>query len=689
MRKIPFFISLLIFLSMLISFSFAEDKPDSSYIVPEKLTPEEMEGGPTLSESHVYPGWGQACTNFTYRVIYTDEEGREPEYMRIRLNNEWYDMNKQSGTPETGELYTYNYIPNSGKSNFYYFEASNGIGKARDGIIDSPDQGPMIYSEKFDNNEIILLDKEGNELWTYPTGYDAVADVAISKNGEYAAAVTTTTIYLFSVESGELLWKFCKNCEELSISTANYQGVAISENGDYIAGSVNGKLYFFEKDSNESLWNKDIESNPIGIDMSDDGEYIAAGIANAGANGDKIFFFNKEGEKLWEYKAEHPDYIQTGNFYRPDMTPDGEYVAVSTGCPDRRAYLFDKSGELIFRTEMLTEDSPVHKSAISDSGNLIAYSLDHMQGKPILYLFNKEGNVVWSFSSSEDGTARAVSISSDGTYIAIGTSVGHIYLFNKNSNIPLWKYTAYGTSTGFSSIGDVKLSSNGDFLVAVGTPKKVYFFEKESNEPLWIYNANTWVDSVDFNDEYIIAGTGLMEYLFEGNDVSTDEVVCKEIIQPPPMQETMYYDDGGIEGTAECGNSKCEPDFGETHETCPLDCMSNNDMDPDDLNGLGDEDICENGICEDDFNGEVFCGNGLCDKPSEDYINCPQDCPEPEEDLDVLDNQTGEADDGEDLIGGEAEVEEQDDFVFLIGAGVLIIVILIIGWKFLFKKGKK
>ena len=46
-------------------------------------------------------------------------------------------MQKQSGEDYTkGVMYNYNVIPDSGKQLFYYYEASNGVGKARDAIID-------------------------------------------------------------------------------------------------------------------------------------------------------------------------------------------------------------------------------------------------------------------------------------------------------------------------------------------------------------------------------------------------------------------------------------------------------------------------------------------------------------------------------------------------------------------------
>ncbi len=591
-------IILILILICLSSFVLAEDKPSYSYEIPEKLTAAEKADAPEL-RGNIYPMWGVPCMNFTYYAVYQDSKGREPEYIRINLNNKWIDLKKRSGNPKSGATYVHHYVPTSGNTNFYYFEASNGAGKARASMIDSPDNGPVIFSEKFDNNQIILLDKDGKEIWTYDTGRDWVEGVAVSKDGNYIAAATNFYVYLFSKDSNKPLWKFCKTCKLPEYVSGNFAGVAISADGEYIAASLQSQLYFFERKSNEPLWTVNIESGAIGVDMSDDVGVIAVGVANAGDKGDKIFLFDKEGNTLGEYTAEHPGYKQTGNFYQPDVTPDGSYIAVSTGCPDRRAYLFSGEGNLLFRSEMLTTDTPVHKSAISDDGSLIAYSADHNQGKEIVFLFDNKGKKLWSFSSEEDAVARAVSISGDGNYVAAGTTAGHIYLFSKNNNKPLWKFT---DSAFFSQFGDIKLNSDGSLLAAAGTTKKIYLFSKNSNKPLWEYTANTWLTKLDFNGEYIVAGTGPREYFFEGNSVSSDEIKCKEILQSELFE--VYY--GGL--TEElpriiCGDGVCEPP--ETEDICCEDCKAGG---------------CENAP------GLDNCGNGVCDSPGETRYNCAEDC---------------------------------------------------------------
>lgn len=540
----------------------AETKPVNNMVI--KLTDEEKEDAPELYDSIVYPSFGTPCTKFTYMVKYKDSQGRPPSYIKIWLNGVWHDLEKISGNYMDGALYAYSYVPTSGKELFYYFEASNGVGKARGGIIDSPDQGPVLYAEKLDNNQIILLDESGREIWTYNTGDNWVEAVSISDDGQYIAA-GAGKIYLFSKDSGVPLWAFCQDCERFSGIFQNFAGAAISADGEYVAGSLGDKLYFFKKDSNIPLWQANIGGGAIGIAVSEHGEYIAVG------GGDKIYFFNNSGNNLWEYQPSHSGYDKGGNFYRPSMTPDGNYVSVSTGCPDRRAYLFSREGELLFRTEMLTQDSPVHKSSISNNGNYVAYSLDHSQGKPVVMLFDREGNELWSFSSQIDSTARAISISENSNYIAAGTSSGNIYFFSKDSNIPLWSFYEEGS---FSHIGEVKLNFDGSKLAAGGAAKKVYMFSKDSNIPLWEYDAATYVTFIDFNGEYVVAGTGAREFMFEGNSASLNEVDCTEIIEPTPYWNSVAESDNesASRELGICGNEICEENRGENYENCIQDC---------------------------------------------------------------------------------------------------------------------
>ncbi|MFH1863582.1 MAG: hypothetical protein ABIJ85_01540, partial [bacterium] len=156
---------------------------------------------PELFNNFVYPSWGPVCQRYTYTVTYKDKEGRKPEYMRIIFNGQPIEMEKQdrnNNNYKNGVQYIYKFVPNKLGSNFYYFEASNGLGKARAAIIDSPDNGPVLFENAFDKNEIAVVDsKTGEKILNFSTKEEWVGGIALSDDGKYLVAKTSNHVYLF------------------------------------------------------------------------------------------------------------------------------------------------------------------------------------------------------------------------------------------------------------------------------------------------------------------------------------------------------------------------------------------------------------------------------------------------------------------------------------------------------------
>ena len=179
---------------------FAEDKNTPGGIIP-KLP--KTQNDPVLSDGHVYPFWGPPCQRYTYSVIYRDKEGRKPEYMKIYFNGKMIGMDKENQNDDDykkGVKYIYKYVPNKVGSNFYYFEASNGLGKTRASIIDSPDNGPVLFTSAFDKNEIAVIDKQsGQKILEFSTGKEWVGGIALSADGKYLAAKTSYHVYFFDL----------------------------------------------------------------------------------------------------------------------------------------------------------------------------------------------------------------------------------------------------------------------------------------------------------------------------------------------------------------------------------------------------------------------------------------------------------------------------------------------------------
>ncbi|TSC51785.1 MAG: hypothetical protein CEO40_328 [Parcubacteria group bacterium LiPW_72] len=220
-------------LPLLCSAEVKQDTPSGGIFPKLPQTPDD----PILENSHVYPSWGAPCARYTYSVVYRDEKGRAPEYVKMYFNGKWLNIEKENSADndyQKGVKYVYKFVPTSTESNFYFFEASNGKGKARDGIIDSPDNGPVLFTSPLNKNEIVVFNREDGEfVWRYSTGEEWVAKVAISQNSEYLAAKTSKHIYLFNIEQGEPIWEFSPNVN-IMIGDNVDGGIDISADGERI-----------------------------------------------------------------------------------------------------------------------------------------------------------------------------------------------------------------------------------------------------------------------------------------------------------------------------------------------------------------------------------------------------------------------------------------------------------------------
>ncbi len=560
-------ISLVIIFSLLAFNSvFAEDKSYSGGMIPKlPKTPND----PQLLNGHVYPNWGPPCQRYTYSVIYQDKQGRKPEYMKIYFNGQIINMdkeNKNDNDYKKGVKYIYKYVPNKLGSNFYYFEASNGLGKARASIIDSPDNGPVLFESAFDKNEIALIDpKTGKKIVSYPTDKEWVGGVALSDDGQYLAAKTSFKIYLFDVNNPQKpkwVYEYIKGGSMVGGDVKG--GVDISGDGSKIIASIGQSVLLFDKSSNKPLWRNDQIGNAYNVAISRDGKYMAAATAGEESNPKTnllILWGDKSEKPLWQYHA-------SGNFHDVSLSADGKYIAGSTGCPDRRFYLFSKDfNNPLIRTEPLTRDSPVHRAKISADGSLIAVGSESDAGA--VFLFNKNSKIpVWKFPTVQGSSVRALNFTPDGKYIGAATFGGDAYIFEKEKGTPIanWKVNA--------SLGGIDISDDGSFIAAGGTDKKLYIFNRNTKSKTEI-PFNEYLEEVDIsaNGKYIAAGTGGSVYFFE-TYISQDRgksFNCAKIIEPPA--ESQLAGEGGLGKqitSSLCGDGKCEGP--ETIDNCKQDC---------------------------------------------------------------------------------------------------------------------
>lgn len=500
---------------------------------------------PHLTNSRVYPMWGPVCQRYTYSVVYQDDEGRPPEYIRMYFNGDWIDLQKadpNENNYKKGVKYSYQYVPTKLTSYFYFFEASNGLGKARDGIIDSPDNGPVLFESDFTQNEIAVIDTTlGEKTWSFPTEREWIGGIALSDDGRYLAAKTTQHIYLFDTRSNKPLWVYTVPTKMPPGGDVK-GGIDISADGSQIFAAIGNSVLLFNRDSNEPIWSSPIGDNAYNVAISADGNYVAAGTAGeeTNLNANLVILWNRQSKTpLWQYHA-------SGNFHDVTLSADGSYLAAGTGCPDRRAYIFSRDSNVpLVKSEMLTKDSPVNRAKISANGEYAAFSAEYEDG--LVFLFSKDSSQpLWQFPAPHGRSGRALSLTPDGQSILETTFGGEVFIFDRSSNQPVSSWQIVG------SLGAADLSDDGQLAAVGGTGKTLYLIDRDTATPRAEIPFSEYLSEIDISGDgrFIGAGTGGANYFFESFWSQEGKTfTCDKITEPEPEAALMGngMKDGGEE----------------------------------------------------------------------------------------------------------------------------------------------
>ncbi|MFH1833310.1 MAG: WD40 repeat domain-containing protein [Candidatus Levyibacteriota bacterium] len=595
--------------------TLAESKPPPG---PGQMIPKlpQTPNDPILENGGVYPMWGPPCQRYTYHTTYKDKEGRPPEYVKMYFNGSWITPQKEdpnNNDYKKGVRYIYKFVPNKIGSNFFFFEASNGLGKTREGIIDSPGNGPVLFESDFLHNEIAVMDSSGKKILEYPLGDEWVGGVALSNDGKYLAAKTSRKVLLFDTsKSSKPLWVYEQGAGGM-IGGDVKGGAAISSDGSKIFASIGDTVLFFNKSSKQPVWMSNV-GNAYNVAISKDGQYVGA--ATAGSeneqNSNLLIIWKADSSKpLWQYHS-------SGNFHDIAFSQDGSFVVGSTGCPDRQAYIFSKdSNKPVMISGRLTYDSPVQRARITKDGSFASFSTDGGPDSSMVVAFSRNSSTpLWKFTGSASKAARAMGMTSDGNSIVVANTIGDVYLLNKNGkSISDWHLN--------TTIGSADISDDGSIIALGSTDSKVHILDP--NPPAG-GKKDTPVEFKEFveevavsaNGKYIAVGTGGSPYFFEEilSPNRTKVFSCDKIIEPKPMSEAMKEMNNGAsgienqlsgkgqtgllqqvinfilgllgqktspvtggenkQGTSKCGDTICESINGETKENCPKDCSGGN-----------------------------------------------------------------------------------------------------------------
>ncbi len=504
---------------------------------------------PNLTEGHAEPPVATAGTDIVYQVVYTDEDGDAPDYVRIIFPGmEAKEMKKISGDYRTGAAYEFSWKQDDGFD--YRFEASDGKETAKFPWYGGTLAPVNIISETLGSNKIYLFSMENNKpLWSYDIGKNQVQNAVISDDGSHIAVKTNNYVYFFSKDSNQPLWNY--QCETGAEDPSGGSGwVDISADGKRIAGGCRESLNLFSESGN-LLWAYKDNIGIYAVSISADGEYLAVGTSFS----DELIFFSKKSNKpLWKYQA-------TSDVHGLSVSSDGSLVAAGSHSPEERAYLFSRENNVPLTAYKTSPDSPVWTAAMSREGKYAVYGLDSADTYTSIFLFSNDKNTplkTWT----TDWWVRSVDMSSNGKYIVAGSGDHNVYLIDRDKDEPLWKFEAG------ERVGSVSISQDGNYIAAGSKDKNVYLFSKESKIPLWDYKTDSWVASVAIsaNGTYIVAGTGAAQYMSEGHHpVYNPEKRSEEAVERKEERsgKEMVCGDGICEGT-------------ETYEGCPKDCCGEN-----------------------------------------------------------------------------------------------------------------
>jgi len=167
-----------------------------------------------------------------------------------------------------------------------------------------------------------------------------------------------------------------------------------------------------------------------------------------------------------------------------------------------------------------TAQSYIGSVAISSNGSYIAVGSSDKK----VYLLSSSGSVLWSKNTNQ--YVVSVAISSDGNYVAAGTydsgfpgDSGSIRWYSQSGQ-DVWG--CYG-----GSVRSVAISSDGSYIAAgvgySGGSGLVYLFSRGSGVPQWSYSSSSpiWSVSISSDGQYIVAGDADSKVYLFGRSSST------------------------------------------------------------------------------------------------------------------------------------------------------------------------
>jgi WD40 repeat protein len=278
------------------------------------------------------------------------------------------------------------------------------------------------------------------------------------------------------------------------------------------------------------LWNYTTMDNVYGVALSGNGEYAALGSWD-----DRVYFLNKKGELLWEFKAK-------GGVHDVAMTSSADTIAVLSYIYDETTlHVIDKNGRELWNLSLpglargvdITEDGSIAVASytgkvilLKEGSILWEYALEKSawgawdavfadnriiagDDNAIIYELDLKGELLRKKKLGRKDYIYGVAADPEGSYVAAVTQDKNVYLFRDGKL--QWKH-----QTGFSNYG-AAISPRGD-LVAVGSWDKNLYLYDIQGKLLWKHYVGDSVNRISFSGDgrYLLIGSSdNSAYLFE------------------------------------------------------------------------------------------------------------------------------------------------------------------------------
>ena len=243
----------------------------------------------------------------------------------------------------------------------YDLANANGLATSSDGA----------YTVTSSSSEVYLLDKDGNQIWSFGMG-SKVGDVSISSDGNYIGVVASYYVSLLD-KTTQVIFK------NITSAGAVATVVSVSQNGEYVAAGAGDNVYLFSRNGTMLLNQTSISSgtsnvlsiattgNLTATGMSDNNFYgltIEGGVWRyyigtissvhispkgiAVGSRQSLYYYNSYGELQWSH-----DFASevTG----VSLSPEGRYI--SAGTKDGKVYIYDISSLLPVSISISTSPS--------------------------------------------------------------------------------------------------------------------------------------------------------------------------------------------------------------------------------------------------------------------------------------------------------------------------------------------